>query len=277
MKGPQVSLSIIAIAVLLLGSGSAVAHHYPPVDYHANWTIYEGGDGYMEISEDYFDSDGQFTALVYVEVIPGTGSICDMPFFSQPWLLDSDGWGGENTGQNDGYYRESCEEQHLLFPLFKDRTTHMPADSNICLQQIGFVWLRSDDNAGTYQWDTSHDLWVLDPNHNDANQYIGCEEEEGFPMALVLGAVVTVIAILGGIFYWRKDGVTEEESEIPVQQTESSEPAAVNDQDGGLLEEKESNQEKNEGVRNSKFCPSCGLTNDSNGKFCKDCGTDLSV
>ena len=96
-------------------------------------------------------------------------------------------------------------------------------------------------------------------------------------MVLVLGAAVTAISILGGIFYWRKDDGIEEESEFPVQQPESSKPAAVNEQVGSLLEENESNQEKNEDGLNSKFCPSCGLTNDSNGKFCKDCGTDLSV
>jgi len=294
MKGPQVSLSIIAIAVLLLGSGSAVAHHYPPVDHLANWTIYEGADGYMQVSEDdtketEYENYRTFYASVFIELPEGMTATeyCGMPFFSQPTLYDSDGFNGENSpGQGDGYYvsYDDCSWSDSKLPLYKDPNTGLLDASSRCFVNIGFVNLRgsSDDILGTYEWDSSHTLFVEHVHHHYVSvSNNGCEEKGEFPMALVLGGAVTVIAILGGIFYWRKDEGTEEESEeeseIPVQQPESSEPAVVNDQDGGLLEEKESNQEKNEGGRNSKFCPSCGLTNDSNGKFCKDCGTDLSV
>ena len=281
MKGPQVPLSIIAIAVLLLGSGSAVAHHEPMFYDQAEWTIYEGRDGYMEVSEDDTSTDDTFTASVYIKLPEGftATEYCGMSFFSQPTLYDSDGFNGEySAGQNDGYYVSDfdCNTWGSELLPYKSPDTGLLTEG--CFAKIGFVWLHPpQDVEGTYEWESPGQyLFVQYPQHRDIPA-TSCEEKEGFPMALVLGAAVTVIAILGGIFYWRKDEGTEEESEIPVQQPESSEPAVVNDQDGGLLEEKESNQEKNEGGRNSKFCPSCGLTNDSNGKFCKDCGTDLSV
>lgn len=275
MKGPQVSLSIIAIAVLLLGGGSAVAHHEPMFYDQAEWTIYEGRDGYMQVSE-----DDTFTAEVYIKLPEGLTATeyCGMSFFSQPTLYDSDGFNGEySAGQNNGYYVSNLDCDYWGSELLPYKSPDTGLLTEGCFANIGFVWLHPPhDVEGTYEWESPGQyLFVQYPQHND--RQTGCEEKGEFPMALVLGAAVTVIAILGGIFYWRKDEGTEEESEIPVQQPESSEPAVVNDQEGGLLEEKESNQEKNEGGRNSKFCPSCGLTNDSNGKFCKDCGTDLSV
>ena len=198
--------------MILMGSGSAVAHHYPPSDHYANWTIYEGGDGNMEITEDDLDPNGGVTLQVFVEVIPGTDWFCSQPFYNPPELYDSEGRTNQyqSSNPNEDYFQESCALEDSWFPIFKDRTNNMAADSSVCLLNIGFVWLNQyneEENTGTYRWETSHDLWVMDSHHESS--FGGTDQacdyaEEGIPAMAILGAAGTGIAILGGIFYWRK-------------------------------------------------------------------------
>jgi hypothetical protein len=316
----KVILSIVSVLVLFLGSFSSIAHHNPHFSHQANWTVYEGSDGIMDISEDELSEgqnqspEGNYQATVYVEVSPGAGDdFCTSSQLRQPDLYDSEGNTNPvgSTNPNDDYYLESCKNGELLLPLFKNKQGYL-VESNVCLVEIGFVWLRDND---TYEWDSHDYLFVLDPSHReevwfDLADYGGCIDEDkgGIDVFALIGLVAISSGIIGGLYWmvYRKAGSkgrnqrnsreiskqpefsepavenvhdegNEKETEKPFQQSESSEPAVVNDQSGGLLEKNESNQEQNEGVRYSKFCPSCGLSNESNGKFCKDCGTNLSA
>jgi len=42
MNSSKSLVLIIAFSVILMGSGSAIAHHYPSTKDHAEWTKYEG-------------------------------------------------------------------------------------------------------------------------------------------------------------------------------------------------------------------------------------------
>ena len=302
-----VMVSVI-LTSLLLGSFVSLADHDQPPHHHTDWTKYEGDDGYMEIEDEDFNSDG-YTGdyYVYVRVAPGGAD----DFFCGDYsitLLDEDGHSGPDQWNN--YFIPSGCGWEEIAPFNKDQGTHMPVEEYYeCMTQVGYfsLTLQSDNGGpGTYEWDTNLKIYVLEHGHDPMisdtngdgssfNDDDGClpTNKNSFSTVLIIVAVVIPSILIGAVLFYRKkrastilsdvaedkfdEVVTDEESPI----AEAKFDEVVTDEESPIAETKFDEvgaDEESPIVEDnlSKFCPNCGHPNEILGKFCKDCGTKLS-